>query len=447
MTIIQSKRVLKRKRTSLKETKSRKMFDRAQRYLVGGVNSPVRSFKGVERSNPLFIKKALGSKIFDEDGNRYIDYVCSWGASILGGANSRVVRAINKASMEGLSFGAATNLEVELAAAIQKSMPSLELMRFVCSGTEATMSAVRVARAFSKKDKVIKFDGCYHGHSDGFLVKAGSGLATFTIADSAGVVPAIADQTLVANYNDPNSVETLLRSESGKNISAIIVEPVAGNMGVVPPKRNFLQELRKLADDYGCLLIFDEVITGFRLGRGGAQEIFGVKPDITCLGKVIGGGMNIAAYGGRKEIMELVAPLGSVYQAGTLAGNPIAVSAGLATLEQLDSRAYRKLEATSLKLQKGLEGVCRNSGTNMLIQRVGSMLGMFFTDQTAVDNYDQVNKCNGNKYSSFFGSMLESGVYLPPSAFETTFVSLAHSDVDIEETVKSAGYSLGSATS
>ncbi len=417
------------------ELKSKKFFRRAQRVLVGGVNSPVRSFRGVERENPLFISKARGSKIYDVDGNKYIDYMCSWGASILGAAPSPVVQAIQKAVRNGLSYGAATNQETELGENIRKHVPSMELMRFVCSGTEATMSAIRVARAFSKKDKILKFDGCYHGHADSFLVRSGSGLATFSIADSAGVPESISNQTLVARFNDIDSVSKLLDSNRG-SVAAIIVEPIAGNMGVIPPKKDFLEQLRKLANEYDALLIFDEVITGFRVSLGGAQALFGVKPDLTCLGKVIGGGMNIAAYGGRADIMKLVAPLGSVYQAGTLAGNPIAVAAGLVTLAQLKPSIYGKLERTSEMLSRGVRDTSEDFGVSLAIQRVGSMVGIFFDPKShVIENYDDVKNCSKSLYAKFFGSMLEQGIYLPPSAFETIFVSSAHSKPDIDKTI------------
>ena len=419
-----------------KESRSKKMFVRAQKLLVGGVDSPVRSFRAVGRENPLFISKGKGSKIYDVDGNEYIDYVCSWGASILGSAQPSVVRAIRSAAASGLSFGAATNQEADLAERIQKSVPSIELLRLVSSGTEATMSAVRVARAFTKRNKIIKFDGCYHGHSDSFLVKGGSGLATFSVPDSAGVPEGVASDTLVAKFNDLNSVQQIF--EQNKNqISSLIVEPVAGNMGVVPPVNGFLEGLRKLCNEHDALLIFDEIITGFRVSRGGAQGLYGVLPDLTCLGKVIGGGMNIAAYGGRRDIMELVSPLGPVYQAGTLAGNPIAVASGIATLDNLTSSMYKKLEATSANLEKALVG------ENVRVQRVASMLGLFFLTEGAesvkLENYNRIRtNCSKEKYARFFNLMLDYGIYLPPSAFETIFVSTSHSSSDIAKTARAA---------
>ena len=337
-----------------KENRSRSLFREAQKYLAGGVNSPVRSFKGVGRENPLFISKGKGSKIYDEDGNSFIDYVCSWGASILGSAHPSVVRAVKAAAAKGLSFGAATKQETALAERIQKSVPSMELMRFVSSGTEATMTSIRVARAYTRKNKIIKFDGCYHGHSDGFLVRGGSGLATYGIADSAGVPDAIASETLVARFNDLGSVRSLI-DQNRDQIAAIIVEPIAANMGVIPPAPGFLDGLRHMCDESNSLLIFDEIITGFRVARGGSQSLYKVKPDITCLGKVVGGGLNIAVYGGRKDLLELVSPLGPVYQAGTLSGNPIAVASGIATLDALKPTAYTKLERLSSKLAKELQ--------------------------------------------------------------------------------------------
>ncbi len=411
---------------------------------MGGVNSPVRSFKGVSREYPIFISRAKGSKLYDEDHNEYIDYVCSWGASILGSADPRVVRAVKKAAERGLGFGAATKYEVELAEMIRKHFPSMQLMRFVSSGTEATMSAARVARAFTKREKIIKFDGCYHGHADGFLVRGGSGLATFSIADSAGVSESVASFTLVARYNDLKSVEAAIE-RSPNEIAAIIVEPVAGNMGVVPPVEGFLKGLRRLADECGALLIFDEVITGFRVSLGGAQALFGVTPDITCLGKVIGGGLNIAAYGGKEEVMKLVSPLGPVYQAGTLSGNPIAVAAGISTLKLLSNSTYNRLEKISRKLEEGFKGASEESGARVLFQRVGSMLGIFFNDKlNAIRNYDEVATCDRKSYSIFFGAMIDRGIYLPPSPFETIFVSTAHSDRDIERTVQAAAESFRS---
>lgn len=415
------------------------MFLRAQRYLVGGVDSPVRSFRAIGKDHPIFISRASGSKIYDEDGNKYIDYVCSWGPLILGSANPVVVKEVKSAASRGLTFGAATNREVDLAEVIQKSIPSLELMRLVCSGTEAAMSAIRVARAFTKRDKVIKFDGCYHGHADAFLVRGGSGLATFSLADSGGVPKSIVSETLVARFNDLGSVKDLI-NKNRNQVAAIIVEPIAGNMGVIPPSNGFLQGLRRLCDENGILLIFDEVITGFRVGRGGAQSLYGVRPDLTCLGKIIGGGMNVAAYGGREDIMKLVAPLGPVYQAGTLAGNPVAVAAGLATLEALTPTVYAKLETTSATLTNGISRLARENGITARVQRVGSMIGLFFIvpglSESSIENYDDVKeRCSKEIYSKFFNSLISQGIYIPPSAFETVFVSTSHSLADIRNTL------------
>ena len=425
------------------ETRSKKLFAESQQVLVGGVDSPVRSFNGVGRSNPIFVSHARGSKLFDVDGNSYVDYVSSWGALILGSAFPAVVRAVKKASAKGLSFGAATRGETDLAVMIRERMPSLELMRFVSSGSEATMSAVRVARAFTKRSKIVKFEGCYHGHADGFLVKAGSGLATFSVADSAGVPSSIVSETLVANYNDISSVERIFE-ENPRDVAAIIVEPVAGNMGVIPPKPGFLQGLRQLCDEYGALLIFDEVITGFRVSNGGAQELFSVKPDLTCIGKVIGGGTNIAGYGGRSDIMRLVSPIGPVYQAGTLSGNPLAVSAGIATLSNLNRSIYHRLESSSSKLESSLRNSATSAGVHVTIQRVGSMIGLFFAnDLKSIENYKSVSSCYREKYAKFFSSMLSSGIYLPPSPFETIFLSSAHSSQDLEKTRKAAVTAFG----
>jgi glutamate-1-semialdehyde 2,1-aminomutase len=432
---------LKRPRRS--ENKSKEFFERAQQYLVGGVDSPVRSFKGVGRPNPLFISRAKGSKIYDVDGNEYIDYVCSWGPSILGSVDPSVLQAVRTAAAKGLSFGAATDQESDLAQTIHESIPSIELVRFVSSGTEATMSAVRVARAFTKKNKILKFDGCYHGHSDGFLVRGGSGLATFSIADSAGVPEAVAASTLVARFNDLENVKDLLE-ENKDDVAAIIVEPVAGNMGVVPPDTGFLAGLRELCDETKTLLIFDEVITGFRVTRGGAQSLYRVTPDLTCLGKVIGGGMNIAAYGGRREIMQLVSPLGPVYQAGTLSGNPVAVAAGIATLDALKPSAYSKLESLGAKLEQGLNKAAAETDVRLRVERVGSMVGVFFLTNegggsTPIRSYDDVKaRCSKESYAQFFNYMLENGIYLPPSAFETIFVSTSHAVPEVARTLRAA---------
>jgi glutamate-1-semialdehyde 2,1-aminomutase len=361
---------------------------------------------------------------------------------ILGSAYPTVVKSVRDAARRGLSYGAATKQETDLAERIQRAMPSIELMRLVSSGTEAAMSVVRVARAFTKKNKIIKFDGCYHGHSDGFLVRGGSGLATFSLSDSAGIPPSATGETLVAKFNDLDSVENLFEHNKSR-VAGVIVEPVAGNMGVVPPEQGYLEGLRKICEENDSLLIFDEVITGFRVARGGAQSLFDVRPDLTCLGKIIGGGMNIAAYGGRKDVMQLVSPLGPVYQAGTLAGNPVAVAAGISTLDALVEKLYSKLNEMSEKLSSGIAKVAIENCVDVRLQRVGSMLGLFFYSDSAqkepIRNYDDVkNFCSKEKYSLFFGEMIDRGIYLPPSAFETIFISAAHSATDVDRTISSA---------
>ncbi len=400
----------------------------------------MRAFRGVG-GKPLFIQRGAGSKIYDADGKEYIDYVCSWGPLILGHAHPKVIAAVKSAAERGTSFGAPTELETELARLVTKAFPSIEMLRLVSSGTEACMSAIRVARAFTKRDKVIKFDGCYHGHADGLLVKAGSGGATLGVPDSAGVPASYASQTLVATYNDLASVEKLFGAHPGQ-VAAVIVEPVAANMGVVPPAKGFLQGLRETTKANGALLVFDEVICGFRLAYGGAQEVFGVKPDLTTLGKVIGGGLPVGAYGGRREIMELISPLGPVYQAGTLSGNPLAVTAGIETLRLLgEPGVYKSLEKKGAALEQGLKGALAKSDRRATIQRVGSILTMFFTDK-AVTDFGSASKSDRESYSKFFHGMLDHGAYLPPSQFEAMFVSLAHSDADIAATVEAAKASL-----
>ncbi len=420
--------------------RSEKLFAEAQRYLPGGVDSPVRAFRAVGGS-PRFIARGKGPYLFDADGKKYIDYVGSWGPLILGHAHPKVVAALQKAAKLGTSYGAPTELETTLAKLVVKAFPSIEMMRFVSSGTEACMSAIRAARAFTSRDKIIKFDGCYHGHSDGLLVKAGSGGATFGVPDSAGVPAAYAGLTLVAKYNDTDSVEGLLKANKGE-VAAIIVEPIAANMGVVPPKPGFLKVLRSLADAHGALLIFDEVISGFRVALGGAQELYGMKADLTCLGKIIGGGMPVGAYGGRREIMERIAPLGPAYQAGTLSGNPLAMTAGIETLKLLSKpNVYKRLEKTSAKLEVGLRTAARDAHRDVAITRIGSLLTLFFAASSA-DSWDAVAKADRKQFGDFFHKMLKSGVYLPPSQFEAWFVSLAHNDADIDKTVKASAKAL-----
>lgn len=415
-------------------TKSSELFAEAQLHLPGGVNSPVRAFKSVGR-DPLYIEKAKGSKMWDADGNEFIDYIGSWGPMIVGHAHPRVIRAIQEAAESGTSFGASNEKEIDLAKLIKKFVPSVEIVRMVNSGTEATMSAMRLARGFTKRDKIIKFEGCYHGHGDSFLIKAGSGVATLGLPDSPGVTQATAKDTLTARYNDIESVYELVESNKGA-VAAIFIEPVGGNMGCVPAKKEFLQALRDLCDAEKILLIFDEVMTGFRLAKGGAQEIYGVAPDLTTFGKIIGGGLPVGAYGGRGEIMKMIAPSGPVYQAGTLSGNPLAMTAGFETLTIIDETHdfYAKLEEKSAYLENGMKNLLKKANLNYTINRVGSMFTLFFTDAEVVD-FDTAKLSDTSKFTKFFNSMLESGVYLPPSQFEACFLSIAHSEEDLDATL------------
>ena len=410
--------------------KSDELYERSRQLMPGGVNSPVRAFLAVGR-NPLFIDRAEGSNIVDVDGNTYIDYVCSWGPAILGHAKKQVVDAVRKEAEKGLTFGAPTEKEAILAELVQQMMPSMERLRLVNSGTEAVMSAVRLARGYTGRNKIVKFRGCYHGHSDGMLVKAGSGAMTQSAPDSLGVPEDYARNTLIAEYNDIASVETLFR-EYGNDIAAIIVVPVAANMGVVFPKGMFLRNLRDLADRHRALLIFDEVITGFRLSAGGAQEYFGIKPDLTTLGKIIGGGMPMAAYGGKKEIMDMVAPVGGVYQAGTLSGNPIATAAGIATLQILKEQEgiYEKIENNTRLIADTVRGVF---GNRVSVNQIGSLMSVFFTERSVVD-YTSALTSDTKAYAEYFRYMLDRGIYLAPSQFEAMFVSDAHSEEDIAKT-------------
>ncbi len=409
--------------------KSETLFDDAKTVIPGGVNSPVRAFRAVDR-NPLFINHAKGSHIFDEDGGEYIDYVCSWGPMILGHAYQPVIDAVKAACENGLSYGAPTEKETVLAKLILEAVPYMDKVRLVNSGTEAVMSAIRVARGFTKRDKIIKFRGNYHGHSDGLLVTAGSGLLTESNPDSAGVPKGYTATTLLADYNDKASVEALFNANKGQ-IAAVIVEPVSANMGVVPPKEGFLEFLREITRDNGSLLIFDEVITGFRLAYGGASEYYGIKPDMITFGKIVGGGMPLAAYVSSSEIMDVVAPVGSVYQAGTLSGNPIAVTAGIEQLKALknDKDIYIRIDEFASKL----EATYRDLGVT--VNRVGSLLSPFFTDGD-VASYSDVLKCDTKKFAAYFGKMLENGVYVAPSQFEAMFVSDAHSQDDLDKTIK-----------
>ena len=420
----------------MKITRSIKLFEKAQHLIPGGVNSPVRAFRSVG-GQPRFIKRAKGARLYDLDGNTYIDYVLSWGPMILGHASPTVVSAIKNAAERGTSYGAPTELEVELAAQIRDAFPSMEKSRLVSSGTEAVMSAIRVARGFTKRDGVLKFEGCYHGHSDYLLAKAGSGLTTLGIPDSLGVPADFAKHTLTAPYNDIRTVQRILR-DRGKDLACIIVEPVAGNMGVVPPAPDFLPALRQLATDHDILLIFDEVISGFRVHYGGAQALYGVTPDLTVLGKIIGGGLPVGAYGGRRDIMELIAPAGPVYQAGTLSGNPLAVTAGLATLKQLRAKnLYKQLEERSAALAQGVADEAKRAGIALTQTRVGSMLTSFFTQEPVVD-WNSAKKSDTKRYGLFFHGMLEQGIYLAPSQFEAAFLSTAHTSTDIEKTIRAA---------
>ena len=420
---------------------SARLFAEAQGYIPGGVNSPVRSFKSVG-GVPLFIRRGQGSHIWDADGNEFIDYVGSWGPLILGHAHQDVVKALGPVLENGLTFGAPTEGETELARMIVEAFPSIDMVRLVSSGTEATMSAIRAARAFTGRNKIIKFAGCYHGHTDGLLVEAGSGGATYSIPNSAGVPASYAQETLVADYNEVPSVERLFEAHHG-DIAAVILEPVAANMGVVLPGDGFLTGLRQLTTSHGALLIFDEVITGFRVAYGGAQTMYGITPDLTCLGKIIGGGLPVGAYGGRKEIMEVVAPLGQMYQAGTLSGNPLAVTAGIATLKALAKPGiYDNLEATATRIAHGLSLAAQTAEVPLTINRVGSLMTAFFADGP-VEGWDDVTATNRERYSVFFHHMLESGVYMAPSAFEAAFVSTAHSQEDIDRTVAVAESAFG----
>ena len=419
----------------MKEIKrSRLLFEEAQHYLPGGVDSPVRAFKAVG-GNPLFIQRGNGSRLYDVDDNEYLDYVCSWGPLILGHARPEVVEALKRAAGNGTSFGAPTELETTLAKLVTAAMPSIEMIRFVNSGTEATMSALRLARAFTGRDKIIKFAGGYHGHSDGLLIKSGSGLATLSIPDSPGVPLSYSQNTLVAPYNDANAVEKFFQ-QYPQEIAAVIVEPVAANMGVVLPKPGYLENLRKLTQEFGALLIFDEVITGFRVALGGAQALYGVIPDLTCLGKIIGGGLPVGAYGGKREIMQMMAPVGPVYQAGTLSGNPLAMTAGIETLKILGQPGiYAKLENKTAQLEDGIRKTAAESGISFYISRVASLVTLFFVSRP-VGDYEAAKQSNTTVFNQIFHRLQEQGIYWPPSQFEAAFVSLAHSAEDIQLTVK-----------
>ena len=417
-------------------TRSEHLFAEAQQHIPGGVNSPVRAFRGVG-GTPIFFKRGAGAWLYDEDERRYLDYVGSWGPMIAGHAHPAVVQAVQDAAANGLSFGAPTAIETVMAQRIRELVPSMELVRMCNSGTEATMSAIRLARGFTGRDKIIKFEGCYHGHSDSLLVKAGSGALTLGVPTSPGVPAALAAQTVTLTYNDLGQVQQAF-AELGADIAGVIVEPVAGNMNCIPPAPGFLHGLRELCDQYGSVLIFDEVMTGFRVAPGGAQELYQVKPDLTTLGKIIGGGMPVGAFGGRRTIMERLAPLGPIYQAGTLSGNPVAMAAGLATLELISAPGFHAdLAAKTQRLCDGLVAAAREAGIPLTANHVGGMFGIFFTSET-VTSYAQAVACDVERFKAFFHGMLAEGVYLAPSAFEAGFMSSAHSEEDIEATLAAA---------
>lgn len=418
----------------LNTTKSEELYKVALDLMPGGVNSPVRAFGAVGR-NPLFIDHAKGSYVYDVDGNKFIDYVCSWGPGILGHSHPEVLEEVVKACFDGLTFGAPTGKENELAQLVKDCVPSMEMMRMVSSGTEATMSAIRAARGFTGRDKIIKFKGCYHGHSDGLLVQAGSAALTQSVPDSSGVPASFAQQTLVALYNDKDSVRELFENNKDQ-IAALIVEPVAANMGVVIPDDDFLPFLREITEENGTILIFDEVITGFRLGVGGAQEWFGIKPDLSTFGKIVGGGMPMAIYGGRKDIMRNISPTGKVYQAGTLSGNPIATTAGIKTLEILRDHPglYTKIEENTKKLAEAYKVRAKKQGINIHVNQIGSLMSAFFTGENVKD-YTGATSSDTKAYADYFNYMLENGIYVAPSQFEAMFISAAHSDEDIQRTI------------
>ena len=417
-------------------SRNEELFARAQRTIPGGVNSPVRAFRSVG-GTPRFLKKALGARVWDADGKEYLDYVGSWGPAILGHADPVVVEAVRSAALDGLSFGAPTEREIEMAERLCALLPSMEMVRLVSSGTEATMSAIRLARGFTGRDAIVKFEGCYHGHADSLLVKAGSGLLTFGNPSSAGVPEDFAKHTLVLDYNDPAQLEETFKARGGE-IACVIIEPIAGNMNLIKPSAEFMHLLRRLCTEHGAVLIFDEVMTGFRVGPRGVQGLFGITPDLTTLGKVIGGGMPVGAFGGRRDIMEKIAPLGAVYQAGTLSGSPVAVAAGLASLEQIARPGfYDTLGARTGRLVAGLNAAAARHGVQFVADSVGGMFGLYFA-QAVPRNYAEVMACDKERFNRFFHAMLDAGHYFAPSAFEAGFVSAAHSEADIDSTIAAA---------
>ena len=418
-------------------SRSHDLFVAAQKHIPGGVNSPVRAFSGVG-GDPVFFKRANGAYLFDEDNRQYIDYVASWGPAILGHAHPDVIKEVQDAAVNGLSFGAPTAIETEMADMLCKIVPSMDMVRMVSSGTEATMSAIRLARGYTGRDKIVKFEGCYHGHADSLLVKAGSGMLTLGVPTSPGVPTSLADHTITLTYNDIHEVQQVFK-DIGDQIACIIVEPVAGNMNCIPPVPGFLEGLREVCDEYGTVLILDEVMTGFRVSLGGAQGHYGITPDLTTLGKVVGGGMPVGAFGGKKEIMEHIAPLGPVYQAGTLSGNPIAMAAGLKTMQLVSQPGfYDELSAKVEHLVSGIMRVAKDAGIPMTENHIGGMFGLFFTDTPKVVNFAQTSACDIERFKKFYNGMLKEGIYLAPSAYEAGFVSAAHTDEDLENTIEAA---------
>ena len=413
------------------------LFTLAQRHIPGGVNSPVRAFNGVG-GDPIFFREGKGAWLTDAEGKKYIDYIGSWGPMILGHAHPDVVDAVQKAAIKGLGFGAPTEIEIEMADLVCQLVPSMELVRMVSSGTEATMSAIRLARGYTRRDKIVKFEGCYHGHADSLLVKAGSGALTLGEPSSAGVPAALAEHTLTLTYNDLDSVSQCFEQQ-GNEIACIIVEPIAGNMNCIPPQAGFLEGLRHLCDQYGVVLIFDEVMTGFRVSLGGAQELYDIKPDLTTLGKVVGGGLPVGAFGGKREIMEYIAPLGPVYQAGTLSGNPIAMAAGLSTLKLLQApNFHQQLSDSAAALVQGLQQAADNADIGFATNQVGGMFGFFFTQEKSVSHFAQVVACDQEIFKQFFHGMLGEGIYLAPSSYEAGFISAAHGELEIKTTIAAA---------